>query len=391
MLHHPRLKTGILCLLALLLPAHNLNAQRSYIPEVLAGTAIAGFITLLGVLGWKSMTNSHLERQQKLAYEHDEQEKRVLDDVAAIGPQVQFDSLLCLIANNESVDTIAAFCLKQNMNADCLARSIAAAKYDAYEAYARLQSHAESWNDKHEYTEYYQRAMMLLENKTGMLVQLDHLHSYFETHRDYVNLYQTYYTIDAHSYVFTKDPFDLIHAVDALDQDIKTLQYALSRVTCRDLHVHDSSCLLMLNQAAQKIARLKQTRDNIIQSREYPEQLCHKLLAEQKEKELAIQRELVEAQNKQAQAMIERVRLEEKNYQRRINDLHQRIIDLYDYLHTQQNIITSLEIEISKFNRLYGRDAHTIAELAAQLHQLQQQIHILEQQYPAETLTGLSW
>jgi hypothetical protein len=385
--------THILTLL-LVLPFHyNIDAGRSYIPEVIAGTAVAGVVTLLGILGWKAMTNEHLEHQQQLAFEHNEREKKVLDDVQAINPQVEFGSLLQIIAYKESIDTVAAYCIKHNMNIDNLSRSIASAKNYAHEAYARLQAHAESWRNNNEYENYYQRAMTLLEQKSAALVSIDRLHTYFEMHQDYLNLYQTYYIIDNHSYVFTKDPFGLIHAVEALDKDAKELKQALNQVTCKNIYdMQTSECLLMINKAAQKVSWLNHTRDTMLISKEYSEQLCHKLLAEQKEKELAIQRELLDAQKKQTQAMQDRVRLEEKNYQRRIDDLQRKILDLYGYLHTQQSIIASLETEIAALKRLHGRDVNNIADLVDRLHNLQNKIREFERQNPAaEASPAASW
>ena len=383
-----------LCILTVLPFQQDLQA-RSYIPEVIAGTTIAGIITLIGTLNWKSMTNAHLEREQALKIAHFEREKKFIDDVAAIDPIINFGSLIHTIQSQElCAEALVAYCTKNSIDIDRLYNAIVSYNKNAHDCSAQLKTHAETWRTSTGYEHLYPLAITTLEQRAAALNTLTNLQKCIEKERDYINLCQAYTAIDGRSYVYTQDPFGLIYAVKNMNNDATTLQNALDRITCHDIYDTASFArVTMVNKAAQKIDWLKQSSNAMVADPESREQQYNKLLADQKErelnlmrdikqqeldlhremkeKELAVQRKIVQAQMEQAEALRDRVRLEEKNYQRRIETL-------YEKLHAQQRVINLLENEITALRRLHGNDMNNAGKLIQELHKLQQQIDALE-------------
>ena len=357
--HHKALALSIL----MLLPT-GIQARRDTSIAAIgffAGCAVTGIIGL-GCMLWKSMTNSQFENEKKL-----------IDDVAAINPHKEFGQLLAIITTEKNcTHALLAYLVKNNRTVDYLYSDIVFAKNRAHESYTLLQTHAQTWTNNEQYQQLQTTANHILAQQRAALETFDYLEQQINNERHALYFYQTYCALKHASYVSTQDPFSTIHAVESMKRDIDELQNAITRIIAH-YGSHHIACQQhpMVYQAVQKVDALKQTVSTLMASPRYREEQYQKLLADQKEKELGIQRQIAEAQIMQARALQDRVDLERKNYK-------QTIATLYDHLHHQQRIIRLLETEITTLRRLHGNEIYEAEQLMHKLCQLQQKIRELE-------------
>jgi hypothetical protein len=176
------------------------------------------------------------------------------------------------------------------------------------QAIARLETNYDYWARAEERVALRRRAEDLLQEGHVLQRQMHDFVAFVQESVAYLILFEL---VGRPSHYFNpNDPFQNIHAADAMDVECKELLRAISCLErSRGLDQEDRT---LLARAEKLVDGLEKQRDVLMTSTLYTRELQLKLQDEREQERIAIQRRLAKAEEEKAHALSERNRIEEQ-------------------------------------------------------------------------------
>lgn len=295
-------KKIILAITLTILPTSHPIQAHSYVKETIAAVGTITFMTILGALGWKSLT-----------YSQQENDKNCIHAVTVIDPEKDLSEICVLfkkaLVTQQSVgEVLAQHCATHGISAQDLCSKLTSYTQKVENALARLKTNEQIWSQNNHELALPARAALNNQKVHENINTLSDMCKTLTQEKEYAQIYCGYHTIATHNYLQSNKQFYLVSAVNDLTQDleksVKLLQ-KLDQLTPNSSEQQERYMQLK-KVLKEKTASLRALHEKIIKSREYLEQKSSHFIFEQQQSMIALEQGRVAAEK----AKTEKERLE---------------------------------------------------------------------------------
>lgn len=371
-------KKIILAITLTILPTSHPIQAHSYVKETIAAVGTITFMTIMGALGWKSLT-----------YSQQENDKNCINAVAVIDPEKDISDICMLfqkarLTQQNIGEILAHHCATQSVSAQELCSKITAYTQKADTAVARLKTNACVWNQKNH--ELASAATETLNNR-DIHEKINVLHDMCKAltqEKEYAQLYCGYHAIATHNHLQSNKEFYLVHAVNDLTRDLEKVDLILQKLDkLNPANLEQQNRYAALKNALnKKSSALSDLHKKIINSREYLEQKSSHFISEQNKAMVALEQDrlTIEKTKAEKERLEAQHKLNEKN--RDWNHLNQRVQILtstnqklteekrsyIEKLNSTHESLNALRIELDKLKSEYAALEKIKAQLIVELN-----------------------
>ncbi|HBY05902.1 MAG: hypothetical protein UV38_C0006G0005 [candidate division TM6 bacterium GW2011_GWE2_42_60] len=280
----------------LLLQPKALSANDEWKVAVGAGAIIAG-----GALLWHGI--SEYNTRASLA-----DDKESVDTVYELTRTLSQRYHLFLGRSSLNKEALAREILSLGDDVESFKEQIERDSCDFDRALARLETNYDYWARAEERAALRRRSEGLLTEGRTLQRKIHNLRTFVADSFAYLALFEL--VGKPVSYFNPVDPFQNIHAAEAMDRDCENLLRAVTRL--ERIEELDQEDYKLLHRAEELIEGLEEQEETLVTSPLYNHELQLKLQDEREQERLTIQRRMAKAEEEKAHALVERNRIAEQ-------------------------------------------------------------------------------